>query len=177
MKYSKDDQEQTIDYKELKQHLMDYCSSVKKLTEILHNANIIGTYSEVIVCEVLGLKKEADSHIYTDAKGADEATYQIKSRWSKSFLYDKNGQNEFGSFKYSEDGYPFDFLILVYYEDDLFKPKVFKIKSSDINSLFKPVIKQGEKRIVLRYNSSFKRLVEEALCIYDISNQFENIFI
>ena len=112
MEYIENGQEQNIDEKQLKQCLTEYYRSVKKLSELLHNSNIIGTYSEILVCAVLGLIKESDSHIGTDAKGADGKTYQIKSRWNKTFL-GKNGQNEFGSFAYSTKKYPFDFLILV----------------------------------------------------------------
>ena len=175
MEYIENGQEQNIDEKQLKQCLTEYYRSVKKLSELLHNSNIIGTYSEILVCAVLGLIKESDSHIGTDAKGADGKTYQIKSRWNKTFL-GKNGQNEFGSFAYSTKKYPFDFLILVYYEGNLLTPKVFKIKSSHINLLLGKGAQIKKKRVIFRYNASFKKTLAQGVYISDISDQFNNIY-
>lgn len=178
MKYIENGKTYEIDDQDLKKHLTSYYESIENLSKIIKNSNIIGTYSEILVCDVLGLAKESDSHAVTDAKGKDGATYQIKSRWNKSFLPKKSGQNEFGSFKYCEGEYLFDFLILVYYEDDLLKPKVFKINSSEINSLVDKGkgarIKNG--RVVFRYNSAFIEAAEQNDNICDISNQFENVF-
>lgn len=177
MKVQKESKNQAVDYKELKSCLTKYCSCIEQLTKLLHNSNIVGTYSEILVCNVLGLEKEPDSHIWTDAKGEDGATYQIKSRWNKSFLHEKSGQNEFGSFDYCENEYPFNHLILVYYDGDLLKPKVFKIPSSEINLLIGTGARRKGNRVIFRYNASFKKIVEQKSHICDISNQFDDIFV
>ena len=168
---------QSIDYGELKSCLMSYYHSFEKLTKLLGNSNIVGTYSEKIVCDTLGLTKQPDSHKFTDAKGTDGKTYQIKSRWNKSFLRDKSGQNEFGSFAYCESNYPFDFLILVYYENDLLHPKVFQIESLNINLLLGDIAQKKNNRVIVRYNNAFKQAVKNTPYICDISDQFKSIFI
>lgn len=176
MEYTDNGKAKNIDTQQLKLNLEAYCKSIKDLSAMVNNSNIVGSYSEILVCSVLGLDKEPDSNKDFDAKAPDGKTYQIKSRWKKSFLDDKKGQDEFGSFKYNKDTYPFDFLILVYYEEDLFKPKVFKMKSSDINSLFKSVARKKGDRVIFRYDVSFIKAVEQTSYICDISNQFKNIF-
>ena len=64
-----------------------------------------------------------------------------------------------------------------YYEDNLLKPKVFKIHSSKINSLIGSGAGKKGKKVIFRYTSTFKKAVEQQLYISDISGQFENIFI
>lgn len=177
MRYVENGKTYDIDNQKLKNALISYYDSIENLSNMIKNSNIIGTYSEILVCDVLGLEKEPDSRIEIDATGKDGKTYQIKSRWNKPFLYKKRGQNEFGSFDYCENEYPFDFLILVYYEDNLLKPKVFKIHSSKINSLIGSGAGRKGKKVIFRYTSKFKKAVEQQLYISDISGRFEDIFI
>ena len=177
MRYVENGKTYDIDNQKLKNALISYYESIENLSKMIKNSNIIGAYSEILVCNVLDLEKEPDSRIGIDAKGKDGTTYQIKSRWNKRFLQEKNGQNAFGSFNYCQNGYPFDFLILVYYEDDLLKPKVFKMHSSKINSLLGNGALRKDKRVIFRYNSTFKKTVEQHLHICDISNLFEKVFI
>jgi len=177
MRYFENGKIYAIDNQTLKSYLENYYDCVKNLSKMIKCSNIVGTYSEILVCDVLGLEKLSDSHIWIDAKGNDGTTYQIKSRWNKSFLQEKGGQNEFGSFAYCENGYPFNYLILVYYEGDLLKPKVFKIPSSKINLLIGAGARRKGNRVIFRYDASFKKTVEQKSHICDISNQFDDIFV
>lgn len=75
-----------------------YDSIHHKFCELLPNHNIIGSYAEMLVCNVLSLKQMDNSNESFDAK--EELTghkYQIKARLRKGDS--RKGQNEFGCIK------------------------------------------------------------------------------
>jgi hypothetical protein len=69
MEYTDNGKAKNIDTQQLKLNLEAYCKSSKDLSAVLNNSNIVGTYSEILVCSTLGLDKQPNSRKSVEAIG------------------------------------------------------------------------------------------------------------
>lgn len=128
----------------------------------LSTSNIVGEWAELIVCSSLHLiQQKADNKGY-DAKDRRNKKYQIKSRWYRDLLkkqLNRSGTHEFGYIKKEKGHFLFDYLILVYFKNNLIKDfQVYKIKASNIDKLVreKVIIKKDGKYIIRWNEDKFK---------------------
>lgn len=142
---------------ELDDLISKYNEIALKFAKKIDSGNLIGTYAEILVCDILNLKMAEKSKKGYDAisKDTKEYKYQIKSRWGKEET-SSNGQNEFGSFGKENGEFPFNYLVLVFFNKSLLNPTIYMISSKDIDVFI--AYTKGEKFIYKKNNKWIVRL-------------------
>lgn len=157
---STNNQNVEINFNDLLIKIQNYDASVKDIIRmkdkngepIFSTNNIVGEWSELMICEKFNLTQEIASKEGYDAKDAAGNRYQIKSRFCTTDNA-RSGQNEFSSIHKNNNGeYPFEYLIMVIFEDSLLQYSAYKINSNDIDDCLLTKKASSNKKIKIRYN-------------------------